>query len=299
MEVGGEDDLATLATSFNDMAANLQGKIRQLEDLSRVQQRFVSDVSHELRTPLTTIRMAGDLLLESREDFDPARGRSAELLHNQLDRFEALLIDLLEISRFDAGAAALDVDPVDVRDLVAACRSTTRSAGRAAGSRIEFRLPATGCFAEIDPRRVERILRNLLVNAVEHGEGKDVVVTVRVDRRRGRRLGPRPRRRPAAGRGAAGLQPVLARRPGPGPHHRRHRPGPGHRPRGRAAARRLAAGLGRARRGLGLPADPAPGGRSWLAGSPLPLGPDEAELPGFGVADSYPAGEAGEVASRG
>ena len=96
--------------SFNQMAGQPAAQIRQLEDLSRVQRRFVSDVSHELRTPLTTVRMAADVLHEAREEFDPATARSAELLQTQLDRFEALLADLLEISRFDAGAAALDAE---------------------------------------------------------------------------------------------------------------------------------------------------------------------------------------------
>jgi len=64
MRAHGEDDIARLGKAFNAMADSLQKQIRQLEDLSRVQQRFVSDVSHELRTPLTTIRMAGDLIHE-------------------------------------------------------------------------------------------------------------------------------------------------------------------------------------------------------------------------------------------
>ena len=79
-----------------------------------MQQRFVSDVSHELRTPLTTIRMAADVLYAHRGDFDPASGRSTELLSAELDRFEELLTDLLEISRFDAGAAELAIDDVDL-----------------------------------------------------------------------------------------------------------------------------------------------------------------------------------------
>ena len=80
---GGQDELSTLARSFNRMADSLQRQIRQLADLSRVQQRFVSDVSHELRTPLTTIRLAGDVLYDQREDFPPATARTAELLHAQ------------------------------------------------------------------------------------------------------------------------------------------------------------------------------------------------------------------------
>ncbi len=113
LAVHGEDEVAALATSFNEMAAGLQDKMRELEELSQVQRQFVSDVSHELRTPLTTIRMAADLLFEAREQLESAAARSAELLQSQLGRFELL---------------------------------------------------------------------NLLCNAVEHGEGRDVVVTSAADR---------------------------------------------------------------------------------------------------------------------
>jgi len=181
MQVHGVDDLAALATSFNEMAASLQGKLHELEDLSNVQRQFVSDVSHELRTPLSTIKMAADLLFEARAELDAAAGRSVELLQSQLDRFESLLVDLLEISRFDAGAATLEADLVDVCDLVRRSADDAQQLAERRGSRIEFRLPATGCLAEADRRRVERILRNILVNAVEHGEGKDVVVTTAMD----------------------------------------------------------------------------------------------------------------------
>ncbi|HEX5384818.1 MAG TPA: histidine kinase dimerization/phospho-acceptor domain-containing protein, partial [Propionibacteriaceae bacterium] len=94
MKVRGQDDLARLATSMNYMASELEKQINTLEELSAVQQRFVSDVSHELRTPLTTVRMASEVLYEAREDFDPVAARSAELLQKELDRFEALLGDL-------------------------------------------------------------------------------------------------------------------------------------------------------------------------------------------------------------
>jgi two-component system, OmpR family, sensor histidine kinase MtrB len=181
MRVLGRDDLAALATAFNEMAASLQDKLRELEDLSQVQRQFVSDVSHELRTPLATIKMAADLLFESRADLDPAGRRSIELLVSQLERFESLLVDLLEISRFDAGAATLEAELVDVCDLVRGSAEDAQQLAERRGSRIEFRLPAAGCFAEVDRRRVERILRNILVNAVEHGEGKDVVVTTAID----------------------------------------------------------------------------------------------------------------------
>lgn len=181
MRAHGEDDIARLGKAFNAMADSLQKQIRQLEDLSRVQRRFVSDVSHELRTPLTTIRMAGDLIHESRHDFDPSVARSAELLHNEIDRFESLLSDLLEISRFDAGAAALDVEATDLRNTIVRTIESTSALAARRGSRLEV-VPAEGpCVAEIDPRRVERILRNLVANAIEYGEGRPVTVQLGVN----------------------------------------------------------------------------------------------------------------------
>jgi two-component system, OmpR family, sensor histidine kinase MtrB len=181
MPVGGADDLAALATSFNDMAKSLQDKLRELEELSNAQRQFVSDVSHELRTPMTTIRMAAEVLYESREQLDAASARSAELLQSQTERFEVLLTDLLEISRHDANVATLDAEPADVCDIVRRSADDAQQLAERRACRIEFRLPVEACVAEVDRRRVERILRNLLVNAVEHGEGKDVVVTVAAD----------------------------------------------------------------------------------------------------------------------
>jgi two-component system sensor histidine kinase MtrB len=176
MPARGEDDLALLATSFNGMADSLQHQIRQLEGLSAVQQRFVSDVSHELRTPLTTIRMAVDVIHDSRQRFDPATARSAELLAGELDRFEALLADLLEISRFDAGAAALDVETVDLRATVQQVVDAARPLAERRGSVVTVHAPELAVTADVDERRVERILRNLVVNAIEHGEGGPVDV---------------------------------------------------------------------------------------------------------------------------
>ncbi len=176
MKVTGTDDIARLGESFNRMANALQAQIRQLEELSRVQRRFVSDVSHELRTPLTTVRMAADLIYDSREDLDPMAARSAELLQGQLDRFESLLADLLEISRFDAGAAILDAEPVDLREIVGRVVEAAEPLAEAKGSAIVIRGDGEPVLAEVDSRRIERILRNLVVNALEHGEGRDVVV---------------------------------------------------------------------------------------------------------------------------
>ncbi|MCU0264636.1 MAG: MtrAB system histidine kinase MtrB [Actinomycetia bacterium] len=181
MAVVGEDDLAKLATSFNQMAGSLQGQITQLEDLSRVQRRFVSDVSHELRTPLTTVRMAADVLHEARGRFDPATARSAELLQTQLDRFEALLTDLLEISRYDAGAAVLDAEPSDVCEVARRVVEAAEPLAERRGSTVRLVAPGESCVVVCDPRRVERILRNLVVNAIEHGAGQPVDVRVVAD----------------------------------------------------------------------------------------------------------------------
>jgi two-component system, OmpR family, sensor histidine kinase MtrB len=182
MHVRGEDDIARLATSFNQMAASLQRQIRQLEELSRVQRRFVSDVSHELRTPLTTVRMAADVLHEAREKFDGATGRSAEILQAELDRFEALLNDLLEISRFDAGVAGLELEEVDLVEVGRGVCDAVRPLADARGGDLVLSAPGHPCVAQADVRRIERIVRNLLVNAIEHGEGREVVVTVAASR---------------------------------------------------------------------------------------------------------------------
>jgi len=181
MPVRGADELSALAMSFNEMAESLQDKMTALQELSQVQRQFVSDVSHELRTPLTTIKIAGDVLFASRDQLDDPARRSAELLFSQLERFESLLTDLLEISRYDANVAVLEPEPVDICSLVRHAADEAQQLAERRGAKIEFRLPAEPCVADVDRRRVERILRNLLLNAVEHGEGKDAVVTVAGD----------------------------------------------------------------------------------------------------------------------
>lgn len=182
LKVRGEDDVARLATSFNQMASNLQRQIRQLEELSRVQRRFVSDVSHELRTPLTTVRMAGDVLHDARSHFDPAAARAAELLQTELDRFETLLADLLEISRFDAGAAVLDLEDVNLGDVVRRVVDSTRVLADQRGISIAVEDAGRPCLAEADERRVERIVRNLVTNAIDHAEvgGRNPGIVIRL-----------------------------------------------------------------------------------------------------------------------
>nr|WP_306632492.1 MtrAB system histidine kinase MtrB [Arthrobacter ulcerisalmonis] len=178
MVVKGEDEVARLGASFNHMAASLQEQITQLATLSQMQQRFVSDVSHELRTPLTTVRMAAEVLYDARDDFDPINKRSAELLYNQVERFQSLLSDLLEISRFDAGVAVLDAEPEDILQVIAHVIEGAAPVAAEYGSEIVYAVPDGAMIVEMDARRVDRILRNLILNAVEHGEGKPVTVTV-------------------------------------------------------------------------------------------------------------------------
>jgi two-component system sensor histidine kinase MtrB len=235
MQVRGTDDLAALATSFNDMAASLQAKLRELEELSQFQRQFVSDVSHELRTPLTTIKMAADQLYESRAGLDSPGVRSAELLLSQVDR-----------------------------------------------------------------RRVERILRNILGNAVEHGEGKDVVVTTAMDSDavavsvRDYGVGLRPGEEQRVFERFWRADPARARTTG-------------------GTGLGLAISLEDARlHGGWLQAWGEPGKGSVfrltlprvagqpLAGSPLPLGPDEAEIAvGLAAQDLYPASPVSGVVPHG
>jgi two-component system, OmpR family, sensor histidine kinase MtrB len=174
----GEDVIATLARSFNGMADSLQSQIRELAELSEVQQRFVSDVSHELRTPLTTIRLAGDVLFDQRDSFPPATRRTAELLHTQVERFELLLSDLLEISRYDAGSVLLESEPTNLVHLAEDAIDGMRSLAESKGTDLRLVAPGGHLNAEVDPRRIRRILHNLIGNAIEHGEGKPVVVSV-------------------------------------------------------------------------------------------------------------------------
>ncbi len=265
MRVKGSDDIALLGRSFNDMAGSLQRQFRRLEQLSRVQRRFTSDVSHELRTPLTTIRMAAEVLHSERGDFAPELARSVELLLNELDRFESLLADLLEISRYDAGAANLEAEVLDLRGVVSNAVDGSRVLAQRHGSEmVVLGVDARGTGRDgsapgrADPaqpaRQCPRSRRGPAGDRDRRGERR---------RRRGHRA--RSGRRAATGRGRAGVQPVLARRPVAQPADRRYRAGPVDQPRGRPAARRLAAGLGRAGQGRAVPAHPAarrPGPRS-------------------------------------
>ncbi|GGS25657.1 MULTISPECIES: MtrAB system histidine kinase MtrB [Actinokineospora] len=181
MVVVGEDDVARLAQSYNEMAESIERQIRQLEEFGQLQRRFTSDVSHELRTPLTTVRMAADVLHASRKQFPAGLARSTELLVDELDRFETLLADLLEISRLDAGVEELVADETDLRDIVRRAVDSVRVIARNTGTELVLDLPDERVVAEVEPRRIERILRNLLGNAVDHADGKPVELRMAAD----------------------------------------------------------------------------------------------------------------------
>jgi two-component system, OmpR family, sensor histidine kinase MtrB len=181
LPVRGDDELALLGRSFNAMADSIQAQIRELADLSLVQQRFVSDVSHELRTPLTTIRLAADMLNDQRDGFDPATARAAELMHAQVQRFETLLTDLLEISRYDAGSVQLEREPTSLAHVAEDVIASMHQLAEQHGSPVRLVAPGGHSLVEMDARRIRRIVRNLLGNAIEHGEGRPIVVTVDSD----------------------------------------------------------------------------------------------------------------------
>lgn len=178
LPVHGEDELASLGHSFNAMADSIERQIKELAELSLVQQRFVSDVSHELRTPLTTIRLAAEMLNDQKDEFDPTTARTAELLHTQVQRFETLLTDLLEISRYDAGSVQLEVEATSLAQLAEEVVDQLRPLAESHGTELRMVAPGGYSPVDMDPRRVRRVLRNLVGNAIEHGDGQPVVVTV-------------------------------------------------------------------------------------------------------------------------
>ncbi len=178
IEERGSDVIAVLARSFNKMANAMQSQIVKLATLSQVQQRFVSDVSHELRTPLTTIRLAGDVMYRQRESFDPETQRTVELLMTQIERFELMLTDLLEMSRYDAGAVSLELDQANIVALVEDCIDQLSPIADRKGSVLALEVRGGYGDSEVDSGRIRRIVVNFLGNAIDHGEGRPIVVFV-------------------------------------------------------------------------------------------------------------------------
>jgi two-component system, OmpR family, sensor histidine kinase MtrB len=186
-----QDDFGKLADSFNRMTDNLAQKIGELEHVGSLQARFVSDVSHELRTPLATVRMAADYIHAARAGLPPDAQRAAVLLERELERFENLLEDLLEISRFDAGVINLEPVEVDLSGLLDEVVDALDpiAHGRKVDVGLEVDRSQGQPLVAADPRRLDRVFSNLVKNAIEHTvegdvriwvgrRGRDVVVTV-------------------------------------------------------------------------------------------------------------------------
>jgi two-component system sensor histidine kinase MtrB len=178
----GEDVVATLARSFNRMAQSLETQIGELSKLSKMQQRFVSDVSHELRTPLTTIKLATEMLESKTDELDEKAQRSLNTLVSQVARFESLLSDLLEISRYDAGAVVAEIEPNNLGDVAQMVATGLEPLAETLGCELIVKLPSKTADADFDRRRIERVLRNLISNAIEHGAGKPVEIQVGVSK---------------------------------------------------------------------------------------------------------------------
>ena len=186
-----QDDFGKLAESFNRMTDNLAQKIGELEHVGSLQARVVSDVSHELRTPLATVRMAADYIHAARTGLPPDAQRAAVLLERELERFENLLEDLLENSRFDAGVINLEPVEVDLSGLLDEVVDALDpiAHGRKVDVGLEVDRSQGQPLVAADPRRLDRVFSNLVKNAIEHTvEGdvriwvgrraRDVVVTV-------------------------------------------------------------------------------------------------------------------------
>ncbi|WP_433871301.1 ATP-binding protein [Saccharopolyspora sp. CA-218241] len=164
IQVRGSDELAEVARTFNTTAAELERHVDQLRAMEADARRFAADVSHELRTPLAALTAVADVLDEEAPHLPAQTGQAARLVSRETHHLTRLVEDLLEISRFDSGAAALALDEVDVPALV---RTTLRSRGWA--EQVDAELPP-GATARLDPRRVDVVVANLVGNALRHGE---------------------------------------------------------------------------------------------------------------------------------
>ena len=171
--VTSDDEFGAWAERFNRMAEALGETIGRLEAAEAQNRRFVADVAHELRTPLAALVAEASILREHLGSLPEASRRAGELLVADVARLRALVDDLMEISRFDAGAEQIAVEPVDVGRLVAGGRRGPPAGGVASSC------PAARSIIETDPRRLERILGNLLDNAREHAAGAPVEVSRR------------------------------------------------------------------------------------------------------------------------
>ncbi|MET9296055.1 ATP-binding protein [Streptomyces sp. NPDC003077] len=170
--VKGHDELADLSRSFNDMAARLEKSVAELRRMEANSRRFAADVSHELRTPLAAMTAVTDVLDEDADSLDPDTASAVRLISQETGKLARMVEDLMEVSRFDAGAAALHEDEVDVAETI---RKTLQA--RAWQDRVETDLPR-GVRTRLDPRRLDVVVANLVGNALHHG-GEPVRVALR------------------------------------------------------------------------------------------------------------------------
>lgn len=178
VDVNRRDEIGSLQKSFNTMAGTVDSQIAQLEEASVAQQRFVSDVSHELRTPVTTMRMATDLLVSRKEDFAPSTKRTVELLAGQVSRFEKMLADLLDVSRYDAKHADFTLVNDDLREPIRSAREVVSQIALSRGTKIQLHLPDHIVLTTFDRSRIVGVVRNLLSNAIDFSAGKPIDVTL-------------------------------------------------------------------------------------------------------------------------
>jgi signal transduction histidine kinase len=172
--VTSNDEFGTWAERFNRMAAALADTIGRLEAAETRNRAFVADVAHELRTPLAALVAEASILREHLDDLPVESRRAGELLVTDVGRMRTLVDDLMEVSRFDAGAEQIAVEPVDLGGLV-------RSVAAARLPEASLHLPDRPLVIDSDPRRLERILGNLLDNAREHAAAAPVDVSLSTD----------------------------------------------------------------------------------------------------------------------
>lgn len=184
LPVKGSDELGQLVTTFNNTAAELERTVGTLRAMEADARRFVADVSHELRTPLAAMNAVTDVLDEDAGQLPPDTAVAARLVSSETRRLTRLVQDLVEISRFDAGRAELQLEEVD---LAAAVTDSLTARGWTPGADLMTELPP-GIFATLDRRRLDLVVANLVGNALRHGappvevrlraEGGDVVLEV-------------------------------------------------------------------------------------------------------------------------
>ncbi|MFI7147728.1 ATP-binding protein [Nonomuraea sp. NPDC050022] len=163
LPVHGQDELAELTSRFNDAAAALELSVSELRSLEALSRRFVADVSHELRTPLTAMTAVADMLSEEAERLPSEPAEAVRLVLREIERLRGLVEHLIEISRFDAGTATLNLEPVNVCDAIHDCLEV-----RGWSEQVEVHTSRI-LTVNLDPRRFDVIVANLVGNALKHG----------------------------------------------------------------------------------------------------------------------------------